>query len=81
MISLDPENTLFNTIIFYIIIILVILIIKPPGLYCYDNKKFKSFGFGKNKTIFPFPAVVLSSGITLYMFFLGVEILSTYLDN
>lgn len=78
---IDPEYPVYNAIIFYIMFICIILIIRPKIMYCCETKKFKSFGFGDNKTLMSFPIVAISMGIILYMFFLWVEILYLYLND
>lgn len=72
---INPETPVYNAIIFYIMIVCIILTIKPKFMYCDKNKKFKSFGFGNNKTILSFPVICVSSGIILYLIFLSIKIL------
>lgn len=72
---IDPQNPVYNAIIFYILIVSIILIIKPSRMYCYKNKKFKSFGFNENQTLISFSVVTTIIGIFLYMFFLWIEII------
>ena len=50
-------------------------------MYCDKTNKFKSFGVGKNQTIFCFPIVCLSSVVILYLFFLIIDVLYKYLDS
>lgn len=78
---LVESSPVCNTIIFYILLIIIILIFKPNIMYCNKTNKFKSFGVGKNQTIFCFPIVCLSSVIILYLFFLVMDVLYKYLDS
>ena len=77
---INPDNPVYNTIIFYILITCIILITKPKFMYCYKTNKFKPFGCGKKQTLLSFPTVSIGSGILLYILFLGVEIVHDYLS-
>ena len=77
----DPEAPIYNTIICYILVICLILTIRPKFMFCDKTKKFKSFGYGDNKTILSFPFVTISSGIILYMLFIGINILDKFLKK
>ncbi len=79
--ALFESSPLCNTIIFYILLIIMILIFKPDIMYCNKTNKFKSFGCGKNQTIFCFPIVCLSSVVILYLLFLMIDVLYKYLDT
>ena len=74
-----PNNPVYNTIIFYILIICIILLTRPSFMFCYKTGKFKPFGCGKGQTLLSFPTISIASGIILYIFFLGVEIVHDYL--
>lgn len=78
---LDPTNPVYNTIILYILLICTILLVKPTFMYCHKSKKFKSFGFESNQTLFSFPVISIANVILLYLFFLGVEVTHDYLDK
>ena len=78
---LVESSPICNTIIFYILLIIMILIFKPDIMYCSKTNKFKSFGCGKNQTIFCFPIVCLSSVVLLYLLFLMIDVLYEYLDT
>ena len=78
---LDPDTPIYNTIIFYILIVCTLLIIRPKFMYCRKSKRFKSFGFGKNQTLLAFPFISISSGIILYMIFLWISILYSFLNK
>lgn len=73
------SSPIYNTIIFYILLIIIILVLKPSIMYCDKTKKFKSFGCGKNQTLFCFPLVCIVSVIILYLVFLMFEIINGYL--
>ena len=81
MTLLNPENPVYNTIIFYILITCVLLVVKPKFMYCHKTNKFKSFGLEKKQTLFSFPVISISSGILLYLLFLGIEIIHNYLSK
>jgi len=75
------SSPVYNTILFYILLITIILVLKPSNMYCHKTKRFKSFGCGKDQTLFCFPIVCLSSVIIFYLIFLMVEIVTGYLDH
>lgn len=75
------SSPVYNTILFYILLITIILVLKPENMYCQKTKRFKSFGCGKNQTLFCFPIVCITSVIIFYFIFLTVEIISEYLDT
>jgi hypothetical protein len=77
---INPDNPLYNTIIFYILIMCIILMTKPSIMYCNKTNKFKSFGCGVNQTLLSFPTASMTCGILLYLFFLGIEIMNNYLS-
>lgn len=79
MTFINPNNPVFNTIIFYILITSIILVLKPKFMYCYESNKFKSFGFGEGKTLISFPVISIMSGIMLYFVFLWIDIIHNYL--
>lgn len=66
---LDPHSPLNNTIVFYIIMVISLIITRPKFMYCNKSNKFKSFGYGDNKTILPFSITCIFGGIILYMIF------------
>jgi Ca2+/H+ antiporter len=78
---INPNNPVYNSIIFYILTISIILLLKPKFMYCYKTNKFKTFGFGKHKTFFSFPCVAIILSILFYMIFLWIEITFQYLDK
>ena len=78
---INPNNPVYNTIIFYILITCIILITRPDFLYCSKTNKFRPFGCDKGHTILSFPVISIGSGIILYLFFLGVEIVHNYLSE
>lgn len=80
MVLINPSNALYNTLLFYIIIVTLILLLKPKFMYSYKKNRFKSFGFGKHKTLFCLPIICISSGILLYLFFLTLQVLFEGLD-
>lgn len=75
------SSPVYNTIIFYILIVSLLLIIKPGFMYCSNTKRFKSFGFGENKTLFCFPLICIACVIILYFLFLLIDIFNNYLDS
>lgn len=77
---INPNAPVYNTIIFYIMIVCILLIIKPSFMYDHKKKCFKTFGTSEGKTVFSFPVITIGSGILLYLIFLFVEILNTYLE-
>ena len=77
----DPCSPVSNTIIFYIIIIITIFILKPEIMYSKKNNKFKSFGFGKDETLFSLSSVGIFSSIILYMFFSTIDSLCSKLNK
>jgi len=70
---LDPCNPLNNTILIYIISVISIYYIKPMFMYSYKENKFKSFGFGLDKTPLSFPILSISLAIILYIIFSTVN--------
>lgn len=78
---INPNNPVYNTLIFYILITCIILITKPNFMYCSETNKFKSFGCDKGQTIFSFPVISLGSVILLYIFFIAIEIFHNYLSE
>lgn len=78
---INPSNPVYNTIIFYILLICIVLLTKPSIMYCHKTNKFKPFGCGEGQTVFSFPAVSIASGIILYIFFLGIEVVHDYLAD
>lgn len=75
------STPIYNTIIFYILIVVLVLLIKPDFMYSNKSKKFKSFGFGEDKTLFCFPLVCIVSVVILYFIFLSIDIFSNYLED
>ena len=78
---INPNNPVYNTIVFYILITCIILITKPDFMYCSDTNKFKPFGCDDGHTLMSFPVVSIGSGVLLYIFFLGVEIVHNHLSE
>lgn len=76
---IDPCSPVSNTVIFYIIIMITIFVLKPEIMYSKQTTQFKSFGFGKNHTLFSLSSVGLSSSIILYMFFSTIDSLCSKL--
>lgn len=76
MTFLDPNNTLYNSIIVYIIIIIIFTIKKPEFIYCHKTKKFKSFGCNEGQTIISLPILSIISAIIIYMIFYFIEYLN-----
>lgn len=56
------------SLIVYIIVIIIILTIKPDSVYDKKRKKFKEFGSGHSKTLFPMWLVAIVVGIFSYVF-------------
>ncbi len=77
---INPNNPVYNTVIFYILIICIILIMKPEFMYCNKSNKFKSFGCDEGQTLWSFSVVSVGIGVILYVFFIGVEHLHNYLS-
>lgn len=78
---INPNNPVYNTLIFYILITCIVLIVKPDFMYCTETGKFRPFGCDKGQTIWSFPVVSIGSVIVLYVFFLGVEIFHNYMSE
>ena len=73
---INPNATLFNTIVFYVLSIVAIMIIKPNLVYCHKQKRFRDFGYGEDKTIFALPVVGISLAILIYFIFFSIETMS-----
>lgn len=67
---LDPNNSLLNTIIFYILFILSLHIAKPKMLY--ENKK---------KIKFPYYPIVIIVLFILYFLFQTIKVIAKYEIN
>lgn len=78
---IDPQNPIYNSLIFYIIIMCMILLLKPKIMYCHKKNKFKSFGLGKHNTLLSFPVVTIFIAIVLYMIFIMINIMFNCLKN
>jgi len=63
---MNNNNYIFYAIIIYITTIILFIIIKPDIIYDHKNKKYKEFGYTKDKTMFP---------ITIVAVFLAVSII------
>lgn len=74
---LKAENPVYNTIIVFIVVILIIFIIKPDFTYDNEKKRFKKFGFAKNKTLFPIYIIAFIMAILLYIFFYNISVRSS----
>ena len=73
---INPNNPVYNTVIFYILINSVFLLVKPNFMYCNKINKFKTFGCNKNQTLFPFPLISIGSAVLLYIIFLCIKIVN-----
>ena len=71
---ISASNVFYNTLLFYMIIVTILLILKPEFMYSEKQKKFKSFGMGKGKTLFCLPIISIGSAIILYFLFFFIEI-------
>ena len=78
---IDPDNPVYNTLVFYFIFVFTLLIVKPKFMYCDKNKKFKQFGFGDNQTMLSFPVMCITSGILFYMLFLWISVVSNFIKE
>ena len=70
---INPNATLFNTIVFYVLIVVALAILKPEFMYDYKNNKFKNFGYGENKSIFALPVMGIICAIVIYFIFSSIE--------
>lgn len=75
------SDPLYNSILFYILFIVLIILLKPKFLFCKKSNQMKSFGFGKNQTIFCFPLVCIMSIVIFYIVFLGLDIVNKALTS
>ena len=66
----NKEKILYASIIIYIIVMITIIFIKPNFIYDNNEKKFKSFGFDNDKTIFTMPVLSLTICVAIYMILL-----------
>ncbi len=78
---ISPNTPVYNAIIFYIVIVCIIVLLRPKSMYCHRTKKFKSFGFGDNKTLLSLPIVCIASSMLLYLVFLLVQVLYKYFNK
>jgi len=72
---MNNNNYIFYAIIIYIITIILLIIIKPDLIYDHKKKKYKEFGYTKDKTMFPITIVSIFLAITI------IVILSFLYDN
>ena len=72
---IDLKAPVYNTIIIFLLIIIILVYTKPKFLYNKDNT-LKSFGCGKNKTLFNLPVVSINCGVMFYFIFSILAIIS-----
>jgi hypothetical protein len=63
----EVRNSIHILIVFYIVICLAIWYLKPPSMF--NNKEVKSFGIGKDKTLFSYQLLTIVLAIILYYLF------------
>ena len=59
------------SLIIYIFISVYIWQLKPNMMFNQINKKMKTFGLGKNKTILYYPLLIIIIGILIYTFLIN----------
>ena len=62
----EIDSTLQKVLIIHLLVCAFFYNYKPSFMFD-ENNKFKSFGTGPNKTIYPFWLVTLLSGIIIYL--------------
>ena len=79
---INPQNSLFNSIIIYIILISLVIYNKPKFIYDKKRKKFKEFGMGYDKSIISLPILSILIAVITYIIFFYIEqnskIISSY---
>ena len=79
---LNPQNSLFNSILIYLIIIFLVIYNKPNFIYDKKRKKFKEFGLESDKSIIPLPILSIIIAVVTYVIFFYIEqnakIISSY---
>ena len=78
---IDPQSPVFNTVIFYILIIGIIWLLKPNFLYCNKRKHFRQFGCNEGQTIITLPVFGILASVTIYLIFLTIEIINSYIQK
>lgn len=70
---LNPQNSLFNSIIIYLIIIILVIYNKPNFIYDKKRKKFKEFGIETDKSIISLPILSIIIAVITYIIFFYIE--------
>ena len=68
----EVRNSIHILIVFYIVICLGIWYLKPPSMF--NDKEVKSFGIGKDKTLFSYQLLTIMLAIILYYLFEKIRI-------
>jgi len=79
---LNPQNSLFNSILIYLIIIFLVIYNKPNFIYDKKRRKFKQFGLTNGRTIISLPILSIIIAVITYVIFFYIEqnakIISSY---
>lgn len=70
---LNPQNSLFNSILIYLIIIFLVIYNKPNFIFDKKRKKFKEFGLEPTKSIIPLPILSIIIAVVTYVIFFYIE--------
>lgn len=70
---LNPQNSLFNSILIYLIIILLVIYNKPNFIYDKKRKKFKEYGLESDKSIISLPILSIIIAVVTYIIFFYIE--------
>lgn len=73
------KKILYNAIITYIAIMVALYITKPNIIYNHKSKKFKSFGFGDDNSVFSLPITGTIMSIVVYIIFVVYSLLASKL--
>ena len=72
---MNPQLPVYNATILYILLVVSLVLIKPDSMYDRENKRFREFGSGRNRTVMSLPVVSISAAILLYLLFSAIETL------
>lgn len=70
---LNPQNSLFNSILIYLIIIFLVIYNKPNFIFDKKRKKFKEFGLESSKSIISLPILSIIIAVVTYVIFFYIE--------
>lgn len=70
---LNPQNSLFNSILIYLIILILVIYNKPNFIYDKKRNKFKEFGLSNDKSIISLPILSIMIAVITYIIFFYIE--------